>query len=34
MTMGMLLGMALGFLLGTALDSNEKKHRQQVLEKP
>lgn len=32
MTMGMLLGIAVGFLLGTAVDSSEKKHRQQVLE--
>lgn len=30
MSMGMVLGMAVGFMLGTALDSHEKKHRQQV----
>lgn len=31
MSIGMVLGMAIGFLLGSAVDSSEKKHRQQVL---
>lgn len=33
-SMGMVLGMALGLLLGSIVDSNERKHRQQVMEKP
>ena len=31
MATGMVLGMAVGFMLGTAVDSSEKKHRQQVM---
>lgn len=31
LSIGMVLGMAVGFLLGTAVDSFEKKHRQQVV---
>ena len=31
MSVGMLLGMVVGFLLGTAVDSSEKKHRQQIV---
>ena len=31
MATGMVLGMAVGFMLGSAVDSSEKKHRQQVM---